>query len=135
MTEYMVMLHRVDEHEEALSAADLARAWEAHLAFQAYCRAQGWAIRSQAALRPARRSRSVRPSGNGFTVTDGPYAETAEQLGGFYLVTTDDLDALTDAVGPMLLHGGTVEIRPTVTYVDGAPVPEDLDLDLAGRSA
>ncbi|GIG23436.1 hypothetical protein Cch01nite_41600 [Cellulomonas chitinilytica] len=128
MTEYMVMLHRVDEHEEALPPEALARSWEAHLAFRAYCDAQGWSVRSQAALRPSRRSRSVRPSGDGFTVTDGPYAETAEQLGGFYLVTTDDLDALTDAVGPMLVNGGTVEIRPTVTYVDGRPVPEDPSL-------
>jgi hypothetical protein len=134
MTEYMVMLHRVDEHEEALPPSARAAAWEAHLGFQAQCRAQGWAVRAQAALRPARRSRSVRPSRSGFSVTEGPYTESVEQLGGFYLVTTDDLDALTDAVGPMLVNGGTVEIRPTVTFVDGAPVP-DVDESLTGRRA
>ncbi|MBO9553419.1 YciI family protein [Cellulomonas sp.] len=133
MTEYMVMLHRDDEHEAGLPPAALAQAWEAHLGFRRHCEAHGWSIRSQAALRPAVRSRSVRPSGDGFTVTDGPYAETVEQLGGFYLVTTDDLDALTDAVQPMLVNGGTIELRPTVTYVDGRPVPEDAAL--AGRAS
>ena len=47
------------------------------------------------------------------TVTDGPYAETAEQLGGFYTVDTDDLDDLTKVVG-LISFGEPVEIRPAV---------------------
>jgi hypothetical protein len=47
------------------------------------------------------------------TVTDGPFAETAEQLGGFYVVDTDDLDDLADVVG-LISFGEPVEIRPAV---------------------
>ena len=48
--------------------------------------------------------------------TDGPYAETKELLGGFYLIDVDDLDAALDfaAKVPAARLGGLVEVRPLV---------------------
>ena len=50
------------------------------------------------------------PDGNRL-VTDGPFAETTEQLGGFYLVDAPDLDTLTDLCD-VLPHAYTIEMRP-----------------------
>ena len=44
-------------------------------------------------------------------VTDGPYAETVEQLGGFYLVELPDLDAAVEAAR-LLPSAYTIEVRP-----------------------
>jgi hypothetical protein len=56
-------------------------------------------------------------SENGKTiVTDGPFAETKEQLGGFFLIECDSLDEALESAGrvPSLRFGGTVEVRPVV---------------------
>ncbi len=46
-------------------------------------------------------------------VTDGPYAETKEQLGGFYIVEAADLDqALADAAAIPSVGWGVIEVRP-----------------------
>ncbi len=51
------------------------------------------------------------------TVTDGPFAETKEQLGGFYLIEVDDLDGAIDAAARIPgANKGTIEIRPLVDF-------------------
>ena len=48
-------------------------------------------------------------------VTDGPFAETKEQLGGFYLIEVDSLDdAIEWAAKIPSARGGTIEVRPLV---------------------
>ena len=61
-------------------------------------------------------ARTVRRDGAGTTVTDGPYAESVEQLGGFYLVETDDLDDLLEICGLLAGPDGGVEVRATVEH-------------------
>lgn len=112
MTEYMVLLHRSEERDATLTAAELAEARAAHTAFQQFCADHGWLISSTAPLTSAVRARSLRPDGRGgLAVTDGPYSETAEQVGGYYLLTAPSLDALTDAVRGLVLNGEHVELR------------------------
>jgi hypothetical protein len=58
---------------------------------------------------------SVRVRAGRRVVTDGPFAETREQLGGFYLVDVPDLDgAIAIAERVPMARRGTVEIRPVV---------------------
>jgi hypothetical protein len=72
-----------------------------------------------AELAHSREAKVVRSSGSSddsetpeFTVTDGPYAETTEQLTGFYLVETDDLDDLLDVIATTLGRAErAVEVR------------------------
>jgi hypothetical protein len=55
---------------------------------------------------------TVRRDGGGgddVVLTDGPFAETTEQFGGFYLIEADDLD---EALGYARMLGSTVEVRP-----------------------
>ncbi|MGI9584761.1 MAG: YciI family protein [Acidimicrobiia bacterium] len=51
------------------------------------------------------------------TVTDGPFAETKEQLGGFYLVEVEDLDAAIDVAARIPgANTGRIEVRPLVDF-------------------
>jgi hypothetical protein len=57
--------------------------------------------------------RVIRPNNGAPHVTDGPYSETKEHLGGFYLIEADSYDAAVEAARthPHVEFGGTVEIR------------------------
>ena len=64
-------------------------------------------------LAPVATATSVRVGAGGTDVQDGPFAETREQLGGFYLIECDDLDdAIAVAEQLPCAATGTVEIRP-----------------------
>lgn len=58
------------------------------------------------------RATTVRRNGSDFVITDGPFAEVAEQLGGFYFVEARDLDEALEYA--KALPAGTVEVRPIV---------------------
>ena len=64
-------------------------------------------------LTPSSRGARVRFSGSNRTVTDGPFAETREQLGGYYLVDAKDLDeAIAIAARIPTARVGSIEVRP-----------------------
>jgi hypothetical protein len=69
-----------------------------------------------AQLQPGATATTVRVDDGETLLTDGPYAETKEVLGGFYLIDVDDLDAALDfaAKVPAARMGGLVEVRPLV---------------------
>jgi len=68
-----------------------------------------------APLHPTATATSVRVRGGRRLVTDGPFAETREQLGGYFLVEADDLDeAIEIAERIPGARWGTVEVRPVV---------------------
>ncbi len=71
-------------------------------------------IRGGERLRPAASATTVRLQRGQPLLTDGPFAETKEQLGGFYLIEAQDLDEAVAwaAKMPHLLDGGSVEVRP-----------------------
>ena len=68
-----------------------------------------------APLQPTAMATSVRVREGKRLVTDGPFAETREQLGGFFLIDAKDLDEAIDVAGRIPgARWGTVEIRPVV---------------------
>ena len=71
-------------------------------------------IRGGERLRPAASATTLRLNGGERLLSDGPYAETKEQLGGFYMVEAGNLDEAVEWAGkmPHLQDGGSVEIRP-----------------------
>ncbi len=76
---------------------------------------------SASPLHPVATATSVRVREGKRFVTDGPFAETREQLGGYYIVDANDLDealAIAEKVPPVKY--GTVEIRP-VMEISGLP--------------
>jgi hypothetical protein len=64
---------------------------------------------------------SVRTRGGRVETMDGPFAETREQLGGFYVIEAADLDAaIAFAAANPIARTGTVEVRPVMDYGDFA---------------
>ncbi|MEM7136413.1 MAG: YciI family protein [Myxococcota bacterium] len=69
------------------------------------------------ALQPTPTATSVRVRGGKTLTTDGPFAETKEQLGGYYLVDAADLDeAIEIAARIPSAREGTIEVRPIFIY-------------------
>ena len=68
-------------------------------------------------LQPSATATTVKREGDDRTVTDGPFAETKEQLGGFYLIDVADLDeALEWAKKAPVSDGFSTEVRPVMNY-------------------
>ena len=67
-------------------------------------------------LQDAATATTVRVDNGSVLTTDGPYAETKEVLGGFFLIDVADIDAALDFAGkiPAARRGGAVELRPIV---------------------
>lgn len=77
------------------------------------------AIRGGAALHLTERARTIRHDGGAVTVTDGPFAETAEALGGIYVLEADHLDDVIELVRHIpatTAPSGASEIRPLVMF-------------------
>jgi hypothetical protein len=75
-------------------------------------------VLSGARLRPAETATTVRAGDDGPLLTDGPFADTKEVFGGFYLVEAPDLDSALELAAriPAVRLGGSVEVRPVVEY-------------------
>ena len=69
------------------------------------------------ALQPSQTATTVRVRNGKVTTTDGPFAETKEQLGGYYLINANDLnDAIQVAAKIPSARYGSVEIRPIMEF-------------------
>jgi hypothetical protein len=87
----------------------------------------GEAILGGEALEPVATTRTIRHDGSSVRVTEGPFAETAECLGGYYVLEAPSLDDVIELVRhlPPVTTGG-VEIRPLAQWVDaGTPAAAD----------
>jgi hypothetical protein len=70
-------------------------------------------LRAGDALQPTSAATSVRIRNGKTLTTDGPFAETKEQLGGYYLIEAKDLDEATKIAARVpSAHTGTIEVRP-----------------------
>jgi hypothetical protein len=79
--------------------------------------AEAGVMRGGSALHPAPMATTLRVQDGESLLTDGPFAETKEVLGGFYLIDVPDLDAATAWAAKMPHIGyGSVEIRPVMTF-------------------
>ena len=69
------------------------------------------------ALQPTTTATTVRFKDGSAVTSDGPFAETKEQLGGYYLIDVDNLDAALEWAGKMPISGGgSVEVRPLQVF-------------------
>jgi len=85
--------------------------------YQAYGKEFAGAIRGGNALLPTATAKTVRVRDGKRTVTDGPFAETKEQLGGFYLMEAANLDeALVMAERIPGAKHGSIEVRPIMVF-------------------
>lgn len=114
MTDYVIMFPSDDEAEwEAGTEADHQVTFDIDAEFGRLLENRGGAISGGAALTHSREARTLRRrADSSVMVTEGPFAESAEQISGFFLVRCDDYDALVEAAQVLLRAHPVVEIRP-----------------------
>ena len=109
---YLCLIYFDEANAQALPAGEMdALVEECHL-FADELKASGRYIAS-AALGPARTAATVRARNGQLLVTDGPFTETKEQLGGYYLIEARDLnEAIQVAAKIPPGRFGSIEVRP-----------------------
>ena len=121
---YMLLIYSSETDESKLTAEDFAAMRAAHWSVMDETSRLG-IFRGAEPLRPTRTATTVRMHDGKAVITDGPFAETKEQLGGYYILDCKDLDeAIAWAAKiPTGCKGanGSVEIRPL------EPVPQPSD--------
>lgn len=113
MGKYVVLLYQDETQLDAYTDEQRAELLAQHGAFQAK---HGAAVKIGDALQGTPSARSVQVDDGSMAVTDGPFVETKEALGGFYVIEAADLDeAIAIASDVPAPHGG-VEVRPVMVF-------------------
>jgi hypothetical protein len=100
------------EESGELNEADVDRHYSEFMAFQDEMEARGVLV-ARERLRPTTLATTVRVRDQGLVVADGPFAETKEQIAGFYIIECEDLDeAIEIASRNPGARRGTIEVRP-----------------------
>ena len=111
---FLALIYADESRWADANPEEMAKSMEAHNAFSA---AAGEALVGGEALEPTAAATTVRVRDGERMLTDGPYAETKEQLGGYYLLDCKDLDdALSWAARIPEAKTGAVEVRPVMDY-------------------
>ena len=95
MSQYMLSVHTEaggKSHEQSMTPEEMQTFMERVVALEAEMKASGTFVFT-GRLHDADAATVVRPSDGGLVMTDGPFVESKEQIGGFYIVNADDLDA------------------------------------------
>ena len=109
---YLCLVYGEQQTLAALSEAEAQALTNESLAYDEVLQRSGHLIVAQA-LAPVRTAKTVRVRKRKVTVTDGPFAETKEQLGGYYVIEVDNLEqAIFWAEKMPGMTSGSVEIRP-----------------------
>lgn len=119
MTTYVVLLPGDEAIWEAASEEQRSAVYARHGEFARMLGERGHTVTGGAELAHSREAKVVRRTDAGVAVTDGPYAETVEQLTGYYVVDTDDLDDLLDVCGILADGDGPVEVRAALGGAEG----------------
>lgn len=109
MAQYLVLLYEDEDWWSDLEKPEAQQALKEHVAFkEAHGRGKpaGW-------LHPTDTATSIRKDATGgFVVTDGPFVETKEALGGYYVIEAGDLDEAIEIAKQIPAPAGGVEVRP-----------------------
>ena len=105
-------MYSAEDSADVISEEEMQRAYQAVDAFNSELQTAGvWVFAG--GLHPSSTATVVRAQGGQVITTDGPYAETKEQIGGFWVITAADLDAALDwAAKGSAACGWPVEVRP-----------------------
>jgi hypothetical protein len=118
MTTYVILLPGDESTWEAATPDERAAVYATHERFSSTLEERGHRIVGGAELAHSREARVVRGGDGGPVMSDGPYAEAVEQLSGFYLVESDDLDDLAEVCAVLLAPGEGLEIRACLATPD-----------------
>lgn len=113
---YLCLIYDEEKKMAGMSKAEGDAFMGEYFAFTNDIRAKGQYVHGEA-LQPVSTATTVRLRGGNLVTTDGPFAETTEQLGGFYLIEARDLnDAIQVAAKIPSAKIGSIEVRPVVDF-------------------
>lgn len=118
---YLCLAYRDEQRLDALSREEMNALIEETLAYNEELRRSGHLIAAEA-LQGVRTAVILRVRDGRLSVTDGPFAKTKEQLGGFFLINARDLnEAIQVASRTVQARVGCLEVRPIRELAGGDP--------------
>jgi hypothetical protein len=109
---YLLMIYGNESAMQSASKADIEQMHGAYMAYTEALKKAGVIVGGER-LHPASAATTVRVANGKTNVLNGPYAETKEQLGGYYMIDVPDLDAaLSWAARCPGASQGSIEVRP-----------------------
>jgi len=112
--QFLLLIYDAEKRWTGLRQADSAAEMQE---YQAFGKEFAQAIKGGNALQPVATAKTVRVRDGKRLVTDGPFAETKEQLGGYYLVEAGDEDeAIGIAAKVPWARYGSIEVRPIMKF-------------------
>lgn len=112
--QYLLLIYQKEADLSAFSEKERGAFFQEYTAFS---QAQRSKLRGGDALQPTSLATTVRVRDGKTITTDGPFAETREQLTGYYLVGAKDLDeAISIAARIPSARLGSIEVRPVLVY-------------------
>jgi hypothetical protein len=113
---YLCLIYDDEKNTSGKSKAERDAFTGEYYAFTEAIRKSGHYVAGEA-LQPVNSATTVRVRGGKVSTTDGPFAETKEQLGGFYMIEARDLnDAIQVASRIPSARSGSVEVRPVIAF-------------------
>ena len=109
--QYMILIYDQEASWAAMPEADVGAVMAEWGTFHQALQASGAMVSGQR-LRPTAMATTMRVKNGDRTTTDGPFAETKEQLGGYYLIDVPDLDKALEWAAKIPLPEGSLEVRP-----------------------
>ena len=117
---YACLVYLVEKEMAAMSETEARACTEESLAYDEALRRSGHFVVAEA-LAPVETATTIRVRHGKLTATDGPFAETKEQLGGFILIEARDLNEAIQAASRIpLARRGSIEVRPVMTLSPAA---------------
>ncbi|HLJ90744.1 MAG TPA: YciI family protein [Candidatus Angelobacter sp.] len=112
--EYLLLIYQADSQREALNGPEEEKVYQQYYELIQELTKEG-KYKGGHELQPTAMASTVRVRNNRQAVTDGPFAETKEQLGGYFLIDVNNLDeALAIAARIPTAKTGCIEVRPIV---------------------
>ena len=114
--QYLLLIYTDESQEANTSQADMENLMDAYNKFTDEVRRRDAMVAAEA-LQPTSTATTIRVRDGKTLTTDGPFAETKEQLGGFYLVNCRDLDEAIELAAMIPgAKNGSIEVRPVVDF-------------------
>ncbi len=114
--QYLLMIYRNEAELGTLTAADRQKMMAEYGSFTQSI-IQSGNFKAGDGLQPTSTATTVRVRDGKTLTTDGPFAETREQLGGYYLVEAKDLNAAIEIAARIPgAKAGSIEVRPVMVY-------------------
>ncbi len=116
---YMILIYTDEKADAGATPQDLERMMNNYNAYTEAMQKSGVLLAGEA-LHPTSAATTVRMQNGMKVTTHGPFAETKEQLGGFYMIECDNLDGAIDwAARCPGAQTGSIEVRPVMDFSQG----------------